>query len=120
MNHSSEQCVSDTQWPVAGRAELGELAFDVHIDDAEEVVLAVRQGDIGQDLVVDAAAGTAHRVHRQPAILREHPTIPPWTVQNPSVLTNTSTSVLAARPFHAPASASVTDMGTRHKGVHRP
>jgi len=43
--------------PVAGGAELGEFAFDVDLDGAEEVdVLAVRRGDVGQDLVVDAPA----------------------------------------------------------------
>ena len=50
----SEQGVADPRWPVAGRAGLGELTFDVHVDGAEEVdVLAVRRRDVGQHLVVD-------------------------------------------------------------------
>jgi hypothetical protein len=37
------------EWLVAGRAELGHFAFDVHVDGAEEVdVLAVRWRDVGR------------------------------------------------------------------------
>jgi len=51
----SEKGVGDAQWPVSGGAELGEFAFDVDLDGAEEVdVLAVRGGDVGEDVVVDA------------------------------------------------------------------
>lgn len=53
----SEQGVADTQWPVAGGAERGQFGVDVDFDGADEVdVLAVRWGDVGQQLVVDAVA----------------------------------------------------------------
>jgi hypothetical protein len=46
---------------------LGELA----LDGTEEVdVLAVRRGDVSQDLIIDAAPGPAHRLHRQPVVFR--------------------------------------------------
>ena len=42
------------------RAEFGQLGFDVHGDDAEEVdVLAVRRGDVGQELSGMAAVPEA-------------------------------------------------------------
>jgi hypothetical protein len=48
------------QRPPAGGAEFGQLGFDVHGDDAEEVdVLAVRRGDVGQELSGMAAVPEA-------------------------------------------------------------
>src|SRR5664279_5458380 len=58
----SEQGVAHAQRPIAGRAELGQLALDVYVDGAEEVdVLAVRRRDVGQHLVLDAP-GLARRI----------------------------------------------------------
>jgi hypothetical protein len=43
---------SRPQWPPSCWVEFGEFGFDVDGDDAEEVdVLAVRWGDVGEDLV---------------------------------------------------------------------
>lgn len=57
----------------SGRYPVGpscELAFDVHVDGAEEVdVLAVYGGDVAQQLVVDAPAAAAHGVHGQAVVL---------------------------------------------------
>jgi hypothetical protein len=43
---ASEEGVAHPQWPVSGRAELGQLALDVDVDGAEKLMFSLCAGEM--------------------------------------------------------------------------